>query len=48
MPTNLIYQCNSCGRATWVPAGQSPAETAGDVIQQQEKSHEPDDDEPKS
>lgn len=38
MPASSIYQCNSCGRATWVPVERPPAgHAAGDSMQQQQQ-----------
>jgi len=41
MPANSIYQCNGCGRATWVPAGQPPAQAGGEPMQQQQQEQGP-------
>lgn len=44
MPANSIYQCNSCGRATWVPVERPAAgNTAGDSMQQQQQPSDGDD-----
>jgi DNA-directed RNA polymerase subunit RPC12/RpoP len=42
MPTKSIYQCNSCGRATWVPVARPPAQAGSDVVQQQQQPQPPD------
>lgn len=42
MPANSIYQCNSCGRATWVPLARPPADAVGEPMQQQQQPQVPD------
>lgn len=42
MPANSIYQCNSCGRATWVPLVRRPADAVGESVQQQQQPQAPD------
>lgn len=47
MPANTIYQCNGCGRATWVPRGAAGGGAAEASAQQQQQPQpaEPDDEE---
>lgn len=41
MPANTIYQCNGCGRATWVPRRSVPTGLTEESSQQQQQPRQP-------
>lgn len=42
MPVNAIYQCNGCGRSTWMP-GRPASEAAAQAPAQQQQQPQPSD-----